>query len=164
MRCGGLDEPKTWINLGATVTQAGVTRCAIGYASKMCVYMLLQNTAALSRYREHDQHNLAKEYQTPLAGVWHFGLHRRCSHTVQPARVSSSNASKKYQYKRQQALFVSQHKAVGGLFTAHNMAWTQLTQQILFIAKTSSQAPVKLKLMALGVLARLDPLPYAMDC
>ncbi len=72
--------------------------------------------------------------------------------------------AKKYQYKRQQALFVSQHKAVGGLFTAHNMAWTQLTQQILFSAKTSSQAPVKLKLMVLGVLARLDPLPYAMDC
>ena len=31
----------------------------------------------------------------PLAGVWHFGLHRRCSRTLQPARVSSSKGSKK---------------------------------------------------------------------
>ncbi len=72
--------------------------------------------------------------------------------------------AKKYQYKRQQALFVSQHKAVSGLFTAHNMAWSQLTQNILVSATISSQAIVKLKLMVLDVLARLDPLPYAMDC
>ncbi len=53
-----------------------------------------------------------------------------------------------------------QHKVVSGLSTAHNMAWSQLTQQMLGDAKISSPAPVKLTLVVLGALARLDLLPY----
>ena len=46
----------------------------------------------------------------PLAGLRRVGLHRRCSHTVQPARVCSSNGSKRVPTQgREWAVYSSQH-------------------------------------------------------
>jgi len=117
-RAENLDQPGR--NRGTGRRYVWCRHYAICYATKTCVYNLIQNTAALSRCREDYQavcvkHTTWQNIVTlatlfPLAGVWHVGLHRRCSHTVQPARVCSSNGSKRVPTQgREWAVYSSQH-------------------------------------------------------